>query len=762
MTYSMPHSTLTGLINDLPDGILFLEPVSGNILYANSRMQALFGYTSSEMLSLNSSNLHPADNELKLLPELQSNSRPQNLLTLSVPCIRKDGTLFYADITSRFSRVEGQDYLIGSFRLSDERLKTENRLREVETVNTSILASVPDGITIASLDSFILYTNQRIWEMFGYQSLDDLKGRLLFDLLVPEDRERAINNVKNLIGGGNSSPANYSGIKADGSTFPIQVNRALIKNQDHQPDQLLLIVRDQSTMDSLQKNLQIRIKELNFLYDLTDLFSQQDYFTEDWPKAVLDHLPMGFQFPEDIQARIIIGASTWQTDDYPNESQREISVPIVFNHKQYGVLSVVKRQRDSDPKAAAFPKEKLNFVEEIANRLARYIDKENLVQELVKVKTLAEESNRMKNAFLLNISHEIRTPLNGIMGFSSLLGQPDLGMTERELYQKLIKVSGNRLIQTITDYVDASSILSGGLFFKIAPVPLKDILEPLKEKYTNRSVEQNLGFFTNFPDNYANLYLVTDLALAAKAFDHVLDNAFKFTKAGIIDWTCEVLDTTISFQISDSGIGIDPVFLSTITSFFTQEIEGFNRPYEGSGLGLAITKGFMDLLGGEISITSVKGHGTNVTLIFPFNKEGVASREDFAKGTTGVIQVEPTVALVVEDDLSNSLYLKHLLHKNGFQVIQTGNGRDAVSICKTQRDISILFMDLKLPLMDGYAASRLIKEIRPDLPIIAITAYGMIGEEKKAMEAGCSEYLEKPFSEAELMRRVKKYFSSKP
>jgi|GEM_PF-1866277 len=238
-----------------------------------------------------------------------------------------------------------------------------------------------------------------------------------------------------------------------------------------------------------------------------------------------------------------------------------------------------------------------------------------------------------------------------------------------------------------------------------------------------------------------------------KVFAHILHNAITFSKQGIIEWSCTLGDNQIEFRIADSGIGIDPALLSTIFEPFFQEDSGASRSYDGSGLGLMITKGFMELLGGEIRIDSEKDRGTCVTISLPIQKDKNQSLSGKKKPVSEEREPQPVV-LIAEDDINNRLYLENLLQKKNFGILMACNGLEAVQLCKEHAEISMVFMDVKMPILDGLSATRLIRETRPVLPIIAVTAYGMTGDERMAREAGCSDYLTKPFIESELLETI--------
>ena len=382
-------------------------------------------------------------------------------------------------------------------------------------------------------------------------------------------------------------------------------------------------------------------------------------------------------------------------------------------------------------------------------------------QELIAAKKKAESSDRLKTAFINNISHEVRTPLNGIIGFADLITKNDITNEEKLSFISMIKSSSKRLLDTMTSYMDISMIVTGNMQLQQKPFDLHQLLHSMYDQFKPMCVIKNITLNLRVPDPSNFLVLNADMSIYTKILSHLLDNAVKFTSEGEISFGYSRQGSIFRFFVSDTGVGIQKEIQPVIFEQFMQEDDSNIRAFDGSGLGLSIVRGLVRLLGGDIEFESEKGHGT--TFFFhipceeiPFFKDQGPVKPD------KVIQTGKPVILIAEDDETNYLYIKTILQRKGYSIIWASNGKEAVDLCESHQEISLVIMDIKMPEMDGLAATRLIKTIRPDLTVIAVTAFAMTGDEKKAREAGCDDYLTKPLNKRLLFEKISHYTGYTP
>jgi CheY-like chemotaxis protein/anti-sigma regulatory factor (Ser/Thr protein kinase) len=355
-----------------------------------------------------------------------------------------------------------------------------------------------------------------------------------------------------------------------------------------------------------------------------------------------------------------------------------------------------------------------------------------------------------------NISHEIRTPLNGIVGFSELILQPGLTDEEKEMFHTHIRSSSTRLTNTISNYMDISLISSGNLEVNRKPFDLHKELDQLFEQFDPQCAEKSTMLRMTIPKEAPGITFYSDYELLRKALSHLLDNAIKFTAGGEISFGYTIKPGLLEFFVTDTGSGISKDSQKRVFENFAQEEVSLTRGHEGTGLGLAITQGIVRLLGGEIRVESEKGKGSTFIFHVPCEQIGDKTAKTDTKKTKISVLNRPVV-LIAEDDPSNRFYLEKFFQPGSVLIYSASNGKEAVDQCLEHPEISLVLMDLKMPVMDGFEATRAIRVFRKDLPIIAITAFAMSSDKAKAMDAGCDDYLSKPISRELLLRRLKEY-----
>jgi PAS domain S-box-containing protein len=383
-------------------------------------------------------------------------------------------------------------------------------------------------------------------------------------------------------------------------------------------------------------------------------------------------------------------------------------------------------------------------------------DRKKMLEELLIAKEKAEENDKLKTAFINNISHEIRTPLNGILGFGQLLADDNLSAVKRKEYYNIIKKSGDRLMNTVTDFMDMAMLVSGTMKANNKEFALKPFFEDLIKETKLLFIKKDINFTIQIPEEHPDLSINSDLIFIRKILIILLNNAFKFTKEGSIICGYRIVHENIEFFVQDTGSGISHDKLNLIFEVFTQEDTSDTRGFDGSGLGLTIAKGLVSLLGGTLTVTSVKGKGSTFTCSIPFDDSRIKELPA-ATEVTDVPKTKKPLVLVAEDDDLNLLYMDSVLEIIGCDRVHAVNGAEAVDHCRTNPEISIVLMDMKMPVMNGVEATRLIREFKPDLPIVAITAYAMTGDERHFIEAGGNEYLAKPINKQKLLAILKKY-----
>jgi signal transduction histidine kinase len=387
---------------------------------------------------------------------------------------------------------------------------------------------------------------------------------------------------------------------------------------------------------------------------------------------------------------------------------------------------------------------------------ARTIELEKKNQELLIAKDKAEASDRLKTAFINNISHEIRTPLNGILGFGQILAEFELSAEEKSEYLERLNFSSNRLINTVTNFIDISMLNSGTLDLNLKEFEVRPVVDQVLESFKKQCHNKEIELIAHLPTTESYPSIVSDKDLVSRCLFHLVDNAVKFTPDGHISVSTEVKNQHFYFKVADTGIGVLDEYKNQIFKSFMQENSALTRGYEGSGLGLSIVKGFVDLLGGLIGLDSEKEKGSVFYFSVPVAEQAQLPGED----ELTITQQKPGgvyTILVAEDDEFNFFYINFILKLPSIKVIHALNGLQAVEYCKNLPEIDLVLMDLKMPEMDGFEATEIIKSMRNTLPVIAVTAFAGAEDKKHAFSAGCDEFITKPVKKELLMKTMAKF-----
>ena len=386
-----------------------------------------------------------------------------------------------------------------------------------------------------------------------------------------------------------------------------------------------------------------------------------------------------------------------------------------------------------------------------------------MVSELIAAKEHAEESDRLKSAFLANISHEIRTPMNGILGFSELLKEPHLTGEEQIEYLDLIQQSGRRMLNLINDLIDISRIEAGETKLQSAPTPVNKVLRDLHAFFMPAVSINNLQLHCTPGLSDTESIIETDNGKLVQILTNLLQNALKFTRTGTIDFGYTRQGTALQFYVTDTGIGIPDEMQEKIFDRFHQVDNTLTRNHEGSGLGLSITKAYVAMLGGKLSVQSVEGSGSTFIFTLPYNQGSIANLS-FADQPS-VLNPQPSAIstqhciLIVDDDAVSRLLLVKTLQRESMTVLTATNGQDAIDQVLQHPEISLVLLDLQLPLLNGYQAAKVIKQHRSDLPVIAQSAFTSKEDKQKAIEAGCNSYITKPINRIELLNLITELLS---
>jgi CheY-like chemotaxis protein len=382
-------------------------------------------------------------------------------------------------------------------------------------------------------------------------------------------------------------------------------------------------------------------------------------------------------------------------------------------------------------------------------------------QQLIAATREAQAAKGMQEQFLANMSHEIRTPMNGIQGMTNLLRETALTEGQKE-FVDIIKLSADNLLVIINDILDFSKIKAGKLTIEKIDFRLKDVLENVKAIFIHRVKKKRLAFHLSTDARIPHL-MKGDPYRLNQILINLIGNAIKFTERGSVTLKVDLQqrtaeDAELLFTVIDTGIGNPAERLPEIFDNFSQAGLDISRKYGGTGLGLAISKQLLQLQGGNIHVASEEGKGS----VFSFSiSYGNSEREETASGraATGMTDHSQILTgrrfLVAEDNQVNQKLVEYVLTKAGGIVQLANDGREAVDLLQQDNGYDLVIMDLQMPVMDGYGATRIIRdELKLQIPIIAMTATALVGEQVRCLDAGVDEYMTKPFDFKELYKKI--------
>jgi PAS domain S-box-containing protein len=789
----------SGILETVQALLLVLDP-QGKIIRFNTYMEEMTGYKFQEVKGKDWFDTFILKEDSPRIKRIFSDVVGGTPIIRNVNTIRaKDGSRLEIEWYGKnLISKEGEIIGVVSFGQEiSERKKIEEELKanEVKLSLAMKIAKLAPWEMDINTDNFIFndqfYTLLRTSaeEVGSYRlSVDEYLNRFVH----PDDRRSVIYEMmaaRTNPTGPDSYEIRHRVIFGDGTTGYMAARISIIKDEKGRVRGIIGANQDITEHELAQQALKISEAQLSdamkiaklghWEYDVaSNLFTFNDNFysifrttaeKEGGYTMPLETYANKFLHPDD---RYMVASETEKalTTTDPNFT-RQLEHRIIYADGNEGTISVrISIKKDKQGKtiktygANQDITERIAIEEKLREQNERYLSlnekmKESLKQvqminkELENAKLKAEESDKLKSAFLANMSHEIRTPMNGIIGFSKLMGKPNLSEDRKKQYAEIINDMCRQLLHLVDDIIDISKIETGQLKIQKTEFNLNDLLFRLFSVYKSSINESNLKLFLKkaLPDEEAVIF--TDHTKLRQILDNLLSNAIKFTHEGHVKFGYDILKDEIRFYIEDTGIGISPEVQDAIFERFWQVHRGSSKSYGGTGLGLSISKAYVEKLGGRIWVTSEPGEGSVFYFTIPnFNKKQ-------KKDTDSVNQKKKTErripkVLIVEDEDVNYLFIEEVLIDLKIGLLHARNGTEAVELCREHPDIDLILMDIKLPDINGYEAYRQIREFRPHLPAVAQTAYALAGDREKVLNAGFADYIAKPIDDIELIRKV--------
>jgi PAS domain S-box-containing protein len=727
--------------------------IQGKYTYVSPQFEKLLGYKPEEVVGTSPFSYIRNDNMPAIINQSDAIvAQGVAFSSLVNKYIHQDGSILYFEtsgvpVTDVHGRLSGYR---GISRDITKRYKAEIELHKLSW----IVQQSPISILLTDLDGNIEYANDAVSHASGY-SLEEIYGKNPSIFKSNQTSESDYKVLWENLLAGNKWAGTFLSKRKDGSLYwesaviqPVKDANGIITNY--------LGIKEDIT------------KRVNAEHALTESEKRYRGLFEASPDAILlADTETGMLIDANSTACLMLGYSheqirtLHQSQVHPERLHLE-SRQLFKTHTQKPSIQTPTESIIVKSDGTKIPVEILSSINVIDGRnvlmgVFRDITERNQAREdILRAKEKAEASDKLKSAFLNNISHELRTPLNGIIGFSEMITQMDSTEEDKVEFSKMIRKSSVRLINTITSYMDISMLASGIVETISRKVNLKKLINRVYEQTVETSQLRNQPVKINTEGNTAGVEIISDENLLFKVLTYLVDNALKFTKEGSITIGYERIDNNHHFSVTDTGIGIAPESLSLIFDIFTQADISTSRGYEGSGLGLSIAKGFIERLGGKIYVKSAPGLGSTFWFTIPdqIDSKAVASISNLKHNESGA---NKNIILVAEDDDSNYKYIEIILKKASYKVLRATNGFETVETCRSHPEISLLITDLKMPGMDGFEATRKIRQLRPELPIVVISAFASKSDEEAACNAGCNEYIVKPVTKSKLLDTLQSF-----
>ncbi len=673
--------------------------------------------------------------------------------------------LFIVSVISR--NISQRKYSVRLKETVQERTKelkeTKERVEESEKRFKALHNASFGGIAIHD-KGLILDCNQGLSDMTGYE-VDELIGMNGLILIAEQSREKVLNNISS----GYEKAYEAVGLHKNGNEFPMRlearnvpykgemVRSVEFRDITEQKKSELEIINAKDKAEESER--QLKLIANNFVNGMI------------YQVAMLDENKRKFNYVSDTVENLY-GCSAEEAMENPDLIYGKIhpdDIDLLLAEekkalKNMSVFNVEARVINPDGSIRwSYYVSQPRIINGIVcwDGIEVDISERKIMEIELKIsKEKAEESDHLKSAFLANMSHEIRTPMNGILGFAELLKEPDLTGEQQQKYISIIEKGGARMLNIINDIVSISKIESGQIEINKQESNINKQIEFIytffKPEVEGKSIQ--FSFRNSLSSNEA--ILITDREKIYAILTNLVKNAIKYTDEGSIELGYSKKGNFLEFYVKDTGIGIPTGRQEAIFERFIQADIADKNAYQGAGLGLSISKAYIEMLGGKIWVESEQGGGSTFYFTLPYQTQTKVEKDTKVELLPSVKtgSIDKLKILIVEDDETSVELILIAIQKFGKEIFSVKTGAEAVEICINNPDIDLILMDIQLPEMDGYAATRLIRKFNKDVVIIAQTAYALSGDKEKAIVAGCDDYISKPINADLLKKKIAKCF----
>ena len=782
---------LSQAVEQSPSSIVITN-LQGSIEYVNPKFTQVTGYSYEEAIGKTPRILKSNEHADEFYKELWQTIKSGNEWKGTFHNKKKNGELFWE--LAFISPIVNDKGVITNFISIKEDVTAERQTQEKLTLTKdtyqSIFNSISESIYVLDENGIFIDVNRGAEIMYGYTK-DEIIGKTPAFVSAPDRND--LQNVALILNdayqSGNTHSFEFWGLRKNNQIFPKEViiskgtyfgkeciiatARDITERKRNETSQLIQynIAQSSQTSNNIEEFLETVRLELGKLFDTSNFFvALLNIETNILQPIIFRNEKIQYEewfTGQSISYQVIkLGKTVYLKNkemvkfckqnnikELENDALCCLGVPLRIQNKVAGVFLI---QHYTNPNA--YSNSDIAMFEMVAHETGIYIEKQKMIEDILAAKEKAEESDRLKSAFLQNMSHEVRTPLNSIIGFSELINNPDIDVNVRKFYTDIIIERGWHLTEIINDILTISSLETKQEQLYIDKINVNKLIKEQLILFGEQAQKKGIKLISKIQlaDIEADIYV--DKTKIGQILSNFFTNAIKFTSEGEIELGCRKKDFMLEFFVRDSGIGIDSSKLNLIFERFVQADDSIRRNYGGTGLGLSICQGFVKLMGGEIWVESELGKGSTFSFSIPYHPVEKTHEKDSNSSIELSVGGKKLNVLVAEDEEVNFLYLNILLKKYDFNIFRAHNGQEAVDFCSYEA-VDIVLMDIKMPKMDGYTAAKLIKEINPKLPIIAQTAHAAQSEIEQFRDV-FDDYITKPFTAEKLKVAFNKLFNT--
>lgn len=740
-------------------GVLFTTP-EGQITWANEGFCKLTGYTNEEVIGKSPIELcrGPLTDEASLTKLLESFFKGEGF-NVEIIYYRKDKTWFWGRSVSQ--PIWNKDGKLVEFFGIIEDVTDEKISKEKLKILSQIAENNSNAVIITDSQGLITWVNKSFVEISGY-NLQEVVGKKPGNLLQgPETNQKTIQYLRTQVNAGepfNTEILNYS---KGGTKYWLRIKGQPIKNEQGEVTGFFAleedITKEKETEDRFRKALE----------NIGDNVWEHDFKTSKTYFSKTDNEILGCKTDD-----LTNNQELWWKSVYPEDKFLLLENDLRYRHGEISSHSLEYRIIHADgnmrwvlDRGVVIEKDRDGRPLRITGTHTDITNQKKLEKDLIKSREQAELLAKAKETFLANMSHEMRTPMNAIIGMGNQLTKTKL-TDQQNFYLSIINQAAENLLVIINDILDLSKIEAGKLSIEKIGFRPKQVINNAMQVVMHKAEEKGLQLTSSCFDEQISPVLIGDPFRLNQVLLNLLSNAIKFTEKGYVDIICEVKESsnttqTIQFKVVDTGIGMEEVFVDRLFDKFSQESDSTTRKYGGTGLGMSICKELIELMKGHIEVSSEKGKGTTVIISISFDK-GTAA--DISEPVTEIVSNDILIGkniLVTDDNDMNRLVASTILKNHGASILEATNGEEALNI-QNEQEVDLILMDIHMPVLNGLEATQEIRKRNTEVPIIALTANTVKGENERCMRAGMNDYIAKPFKEEEFLEKIAYWLHRQP